>query len=349
MGQELIENKMNEIEILLMEDRKYVNDNPKIKVIGVGGAGNNIVNDLYLFDLSAELVSINTDWKQLSSRKADQKILIGMNETKGQGCGGDIIKGKNAAIESNKEIKEALKDTEMIIFVGGLGRGTATGALPEIASYAKKMGALTVAFLTVPFFTLRSEIDKSHQALEKLDDFMDTTILLDNNKLVDLSKDMTLLDSFTVMNEFIHNAINSLVSLIRENEIIEIDYSNLKSVLDKGGFGTIGLSRISKSGSFDDLVENALNKNLSYLDVENAKTALVKVMGDSSLNLNTVNDIAEKVKKYTSPDAEVLVTAKTDDSLGDEIKIAIILAGISLDDLILDKALKNLKEGLNRD
>jgi cell division protein FtsZ len=349
MEQQLFEGKMNEIEILLMEDRKYINDNPKIKVIGIGGAGNNIINDLYYFNLPAELISINTDWKQLSSRKSDHKLLIGMNETRGQGCGGDIIKGKNAAIENNKEIKEILKDAEMIIFVGGLGRGTATGAIPEIAGYANKMGALTVAFLTVPFFTLKSEVEKSQKAFEKLDEVIDTTILLDNNKLIDLNKDMTLLDSLTIMNEFIYNAVQSLISLIRDNEIIEVSYSNLKSVLDKGGFGTIAMSRMDKQGNLDELIEDALEKDLSYLDVENAKTALVEVLGDSTLNLETVNKIGEKVKKYTSMDAEVLITAKIDHTLENTIKIVIILAGINLDDLILDKALKNLKEGLNRD
>jgi cell division protein FtsZ len=346
MEQQLVERNITEIEIILMENREYNNENPKIKVIGIGGAGNNMVNDLYMFDLSAQLISINTDWKQLSSRKADHKILIGMNETRGQGCGGDIIKGKNSAIENYKEINEALKGAEMVIFVGGLGRGTSTGALPEIASYAKKMGALTVAFLTIPFFTLKSEVEKSQKALEKLNEVIDTTILLDNNKLIDLNKNMTLLDSFTVMNEFIYNAIQSLIVLIRENEIIEVSYSNLKSVLDKGGFGTIAMSRIDKRGNLNDLVENALEKNLSYIDIENAKTALVEVIGDSTLNLETVNKIGEKVKEYTSKDAEILITAKTDDSLENTIKIVIILAGISLENIVLDKALKNLNEGL---
>ncbi|MFC2143276.1 cell division protein FtsZ [Candidatus Aenigmatarchaeota archaeon] len=327
--------------------RNFHNDDPKIKIVGVGGAGTNIIDFLYSEKIKAELISINTDWKQLSLKKADKKLLIGFKENKGYSTGGDISKGKQAAKENIKEIREILKDTEMIIFVGALGKGTCSGALPTIAREAKKQGALVVSFLAVPFFLRSSNIDKTEYSLSRLKEDVDTLILVDNNKLTQLDKNISLLNALNIVDKMILTSINALISLIREQEIIEVNFSSLKNVLSNKGLGIIGISQVDNSENIDKLVNESIGNNLSFIDPEKSKHALVQIIGGPNLNLKTLKNVTDKIQNYMTSDYNVTISAKIDKKLEDDIKAVIILTGISHDNLNLRKEIIKLDDHLD--
>jgi cell division protein FtsZ len=320
----------------IIKKRDYKNDDPKIKVIGVGGAGTNIVNALYSKNMALDLISINTDWKQLSANRADKKLLIGFEENRGLGCGGDVANGKQSAIEDMDEIKKVLEDTELIILVGGIGKGTCTGALPEIAKEAKKMGALVVSFLTIPFFMRRMSIDKTEYALAHLKENVDTLILIDNNKLTKLNSNISFMDALYTIDKYVIDSITAILELIRNNELIEVDFSNIKSILENGKLGTIGISQVSKNEDFDILVENCLVNNLIKIKPKKATGALVQVIGDSTLSLNTLNEIVSKINSRISDDPNVVISAKIDDSMDGKIKLVLILNGMDYEELNLE-------------
>jgi len=324
--------------------KKFLNDNPKTKIVGVGGAGTNMISHLYLKNIAAELISINTDWRQLSSNKADKKVMIGFGEAQGLGCGGDTDKGRRSAIESKNEIRAVLEDTELAIFVGGLGRGTCSGSLPVIAEEAKKKGALVVAFLTIPFFMRKVTLDKTQDALDQLEQFVDTLILLDNNKLKDLSRDLPFLQALVLVDNYVANSVGALISLIREQELMEVDYSDIKSVLDNGGLGTIGIAQIEASGNVGALVKEAVHNKLMWSDVANAGSALVEVIGDSTLSLRTLKSVMDGIKSYIGKNAEVLVSAKIDETLKGQIRLVVILAGMAYAELTLKKEVIGLSK-----
>jgi cell division protein FtsZ len=317
------------INLAKVDRRKFHNDDPKIKIVGVGGAGSNIIGSLFSKNISAELISINTDWKQLSLKQADRKILIGFEENRGLGCGGDVTKGKQSALENIKEIKDTLlDDTELIIFVGGLGRGTCTGALPVIAKEAKKKGALVMAFLTIPFFMKGVSLEKTQYALEHLENEVDSLILLDNNKLTELHKNISFMNALYVIDKYILNSINALLRLIRENELIQVDFSNLKSVLGSSKLGTIGISQMELAEPTDKLVKECVDNSLLVVQSKNATGALIQVVGDSTLNLRTLDKIANDVKNYISDDANVIISAKFDESMKGKIMLVLMLVGM---------------------
>lgn len=312
--------------LVYMGSRRVLNnESPAIKVIGIGAAGTNIIGGLYGKRVRAELIAINTDWTQLSAQPADQKFIIGMEETRGFGCGGDVAKGRAAARESIHRIRPAL-DSELIFLVGGLGNGTATGGLPVIADEAKKKGALVVAFLVAPFFMNNSQKEKTEVALQQIKEHVDTALVLDLNRLTEVYANLPLVDAFTVMNSIVATSINSLISLIRGRELMEINFSELKTILSKGGFGTIGIS--VSEGDSSKLLETALSNQLFHYSPKDAKAAIVHVIGNKNLSLSNVNDVAGKIHDFTEPDAEVLIGAKTDVGMGDAIKALVILTGM---------------------
>jgi len=311
-----------------LQGRVFKNDDPKIRVLGIGAAGTNIVNALFEKHVPAELVSINTDWKQLSAAHADKKLLIGLQETQGLGCGGDVIKGRNAAKESLHDVRSLLDDTELIFLVGGLGNGTATGGLPIIAKEAKKRGALVVAFLIVPLFMRKSDVEKTNEALKDIELAVDTAIVLDHNKLHELCKTMPLTESFRVMNNTVATSMNAVLDLIRGNELFEINFAHIRTIFQNGGFGTIGMSVKSQESDLEESLQDAIQTSLFYIDPKQARAAAVHVEGGSKMSLRDVHGVAGKVKAFTADDAQVVMGLSVGPEHEGKVKTTVILTGI---------------------
>lgn len=322
--------------------RAATNDSPTIKVMGVGAAGTNIIGALFNHNLHAELISINTDWTQLSAQRADKKLLIGVNETKGLGCGGDVHKGRQAVLESLDEVKQLVEGTDLLFLIGGLGNGTATGAMPVIAEQAKKRGCVVVAISIVPFFINRADIDKTQHALDQLEVSASTTIVLDQNRLLEVYKELPLTESFVMMNTLVANAIDAVISMIRESEVLEVNFSHLKETLSHGGYGTLGVYEVETYGELDRLVENAVSHQLFHIEPKDARSAIVQVIGDPELSLANINEVASKLKGFTDPDAEVLVGAKTRKFHEGRVKAVVLLTGLEPGKLSLKNEVNDL-------
>ncbi len=329
-----------------LKGRQFVNDTPKIKVVGVGAAGTNVIGALYAQGLQADLISINTDWTQLSAQHSDKKLLIGFEENQGKGCGGDHIKGRNAAKESILHIRSAIDGAEVLFLIGGLGNGTATGGLPVIAEEAKKQGALVVVFAIIPFFLKKSYVEKAEYALDEIEDYADTTIVLDLNHLTEVYRNLPLTEAFVMMNSLVAKSINTLMNLIRNRELMDIDLNHLKEVLKNGGYGTIGVSETEAMGDIDKLIQRALGDKLFHFDARNARRAIVQVAGGPDLSLAQIQTVANTVKEYTAPDADVVVGMHTDPSLQGKVRSTVILSGIPGKDVEIKKDIKDILKGL---
>ena len=324
----------------------FSNDDPKIKVFGVGAGGSNILSDLFIKNLQAELISLNTDWKQLSATHADTKILLGLEETRGRGAGGDALLGRAATKESMEKIKPTLEDTELVILLGALGNGTATGGIPLIAEEAKKRGALVVAFLIIPFFFKRSELEKTEEALREAMAAADTIIVLDQNRLRDLYKDLPFTESFAAMNTLVGNSINALISLIRESDLLEIDFSHLKKILSNGRLGSVGIGNAKITENMSKLLETSLNNQLYHFEPKNAKSAIVQVIGGETMTLSNLNEITSQIKQYITEDANIIIGAKIDPTMQDNVRAVVVLSGMDEKEILEEPSIRDIFQTL---
>jgi cell division protein FtsZ len=310
-----------------LKGRHIQNKEPKVRIIGVGDAGTNIVGDLFSKNVQAELVAVNTDWKLMSARHADEKLLIGMDETRGMGCGGDPQKGKKAAIGSMHEIKPFLHGADLTFFVGGLGNGTATGGLPVIAEEARKHGSLTVGFVIVPFFLKGKGMDVAEIALHTLEKHLDTIILLDYNRLQAFAKDLPITKAYAVMNEVVAESISSLIRMIRGTEILQVNFSHLKTIFKDGHFGT--LCTVQAEGKdVAHAVDKAFENTLAVVKPKEAARALIYIMGGKELTLANIKGVADHMKKYLDEDAEVVVGMGTQDQLAGKVQVTLVLTRV---------------------
>ncbi len=302
----------------------------RIKVVGVGGAGNNTVSRMAEIGITgAELIAVNTDAQDLIATVADKKILIGKELTGGLGAGATPKVGEDAARETEAEIKEALKDSHMVFITCGLGGGTGTGAGPVVAEIAKKIGILTVAVVTLPF-TMEGQkrFENAAGGLEKLEGLVDTLIVIPNDKLVELAPDLPLHTAFKVADEILTNAVKGITELITKPGLINLDFADIRTVMTGSGVAMIGVGESDTENRATEAVEKAISNPLLDVDIAGATGALINVSGGPDMTLDEAKKVVEAVSSKLDVKANVIWGAQLSPDLQNTIRAMLVVTGV---------------------
>jgi len=300
---------------------------PQIKVIGVGGSGSNTVSRMAKFDIQGvELIAVNTDAQALHSCKANKKILIGKEITKGLGTGMDINMGRLAAEENREEVSKAIEGTDMVFITCGLGGGTGSGATPVIAEIAKNLGILTVVVVTTPFSfegTQRKKI--ADTALENLKGKMDSLLAISNDKLLKIiDEKTTVANAFYICDEVLKEAVQGITDLILVPGIINIDFASVLSIMKNSGHALFGTGRAAGENRAVEAAERAINSPLLDFSIKGSKGVLFNASGQD-ITLNEIQEAAKVITRNVDPKAQIIFGAVKDNSLKkEEIKITVI-------------------------
>ncbi|MEM2130902.1 MAG: cell division protein FtsZ [Candidatus Woesearchaeota archaeon] len=329
-----------------MEEFEGLASQATIKVIGSGGAGNNMVNWLYQKGIKgAEIIACNTDQQHLSIIEADRKFLIGKDTTRGLGCGGFPEKGAESAREQLNEIKEALKGSDMVFVCAGMGGGTGTGSAPVIAEVAKSNGAIVIGTVTMPFKIERARVDKAEYGLNQLRQNCDTVIVIDNNRLVQIAGNLPIRQAFAVANELIATMIKGIVETIALPSLVNLDYADVKAIMTNGGVAAIGVGASDTNNRIEEAVKGALSNPLLDINYEGATGALIHVTGGPDLTLEEINRVGELVTESLDDDANVIWGARVLDDMKGKVTVMTIVTGVKSPWIIgKNESPKKLKE-----
>ncbi len=302
----------------------------RIKVVGVGGGGNNTLDRISEIGVEgARTIAVNTDAQDLIETKADKKILIGRELTRGLGAGAVPKIGEEAAKESEAQLKEAMKDSDMIFITSGMGGGTGTGAAPFIAEIAKKSGALVVGVVTIPFKMEGSRrYDNAMLGLERMEKFVDTLIVIPNEKLLEIAPNLPLHTAFKLADEVLTNAVKGITELVTKNGLINLDFADIKTVMTGAGMAMIGLGESDSENRSEESVERALNNPLLDVDLSGASGALVNVTGGEDMTLEDARKIVAKVSETLDDDAKIIWGAQIMPDLEKVIKTMVVVTGV---------------------
>ena len=301
-----------------------------IKVIGVGGSGNNMVGWLYKKGIKgAEIIACNTDKQHLNIIDADKKFLIGKSVTRGLGCGGFPERGAEAAKESVNELKESLKGADMVFVCAGMGGGTGTGAAPVVAQLAKDTGSIVIGTVTMPFKIERARVDKAEFGLQQLRNVTDTVIVIDNNRLVQIAGNLPIQQAFAVANELVSTMIKGIVETIAIPSLVNLDYADVRAIMTNGGVAAIGVGSSDTNNRVDEAVKGALSNPLLDINYEGATGALIHVTGGPDMTLDEVNRVGELVTESLDEDANVIWGARIDDGMKGKVTVMTIVTGVS--------------------
>jgi len=302
----------------------------KIKVIGVGGGGNNSLSRMKEIGIrGGELIAINTDAQDLLYANADQKILIGKELTQGLGAGSNPKVGEEAAKESGSEIKKKIAGADMIFITCGLGGGTGTGAAPEVARLSKKQGALTIGVVTLPFtIEGRKRIENAMDGLERMEAVVDTLIVIPNDKLLELAPELPLHTAFKISDEILTNAVKGVTELVTVSGLVNLDFADIRAIMVDGGVSLIGMGESDTEHRALDAVGKAIQNPLLDVDISDASGALVNVIGGSDMSLDECKDIIEAVGQKLSPDAKLIWGAQISPDMEKSIRVLLIVTGV---------------------
>ena len=302
----------------------------KIAVVGCGGAGCNAVTRLTEMGIEgATTIALNTDAKALAVTKADKKILIGKELTKGLGCGGYPEVGRKAAEESRNEIKECLEGVDLLFAIAGLGIGTGTGSIPVVCELAKSMGAIVIAVATMPFKLEGARVAKAEDGLARLRQVCDTAIVIENDKLLKYAGNLSIQQAFAVADELIASMVKGITETITLPSLVNLDYADVKSVMHTGGgVAAIGVGESNSSDRAKDAITRALENPLLEVDYTGAQGALVHITGGPDLRLDEVNLIGETVSQYLDPSAQVFWGARILPEFEGRVQVIVIVTGV---------------------
>ncbi len=301
----------------------------KICVMGCGGAGNNSVKRLTDMNVKgAQTIAINTDVKHLSVTNSHKKIMIGKELTKGLGAGGYPDIGRRATQESEREIRNALKDVDMLFITAGLGGGTGTGASPLIAEIAKDMGAIVIGCVTMPFKIEGARIGKAEDGLYQLRQVCDTVIVIENDKLLKIAGDLPLQQAFGVADNLIATTIKGVTETISQPSLVNLDYADVKTIMHSGGVASVGFGESDTKNRAEEAVMKAMTNPLLEVSYEGGTGALIHITGGDNLKLDEINLIGEYVSKQLDPDAQVIWGARIDPAFGSKLRVITIMTGI---------------------
>ncbi|NLJ34395.1 MAG: cell division protein FtsZ [Firmicutes bacterium] len=302
----------------------------EIKVVGVGGGGNNAINRMIAANLKGvDFLSVNTDAQALLLSEANQKIQIGEKLTKGLGAGADPEIGKKAAEESRERLQQALVGADMVFITAGMGGGTGTGACPIVAELAKEIGALTVGVVTKPFtFEGRRRQLQSEKGIEDLKEKVDTLIIIPNDRLLTVvEKRTSIIEAFRVADDVLRQGVQGISDLIAVPGLINLDFADVKTIMHNTGSALMGIGRANGESRAAEAAKMAISSPLLETSIDGAKGVLLNITGGESLGLFEVNEAAEIIANAADPDANIIFGAVIDESLEEEIKITVIATG----------------------
>ncbi|MGB9813149.1 MAG: cell division protein FtsZ [Thermovenabulum sp.] len=301
-----------------------------IKVIGIGGGGNNAVNRMIDAGLKGvEFIAINTDAQALYLSKADKKIQIGEKLTKGLGAGANPDIGRKAAEESKAEIEEAIKGADMIFITAGMGGGTGTGAAPVVAEISKNLGILTVGVVTKPFtFEGRRRMAHAEMGINNLKACVDTLITIPNDRLLSIAEKKTsILEAFRIADDVLRQGVQGISDLIAVPGLINLDFADVRTIMMDTGLAHMGIGRGTGENRAIEAAKQAVSSPLLETSIEGAKGVLLNITGSSNLGILEVNEAAEFISAAADPDANIIFGAVIDEKLQDEIRITVIATG----------------------
>ncbi|GBF34443.1 cell division protein FtsZ [Desulfocucumis palustris] len=301
-----------------------------IKVIGVGGGGNNAVNRMIIAGLKGvEFISVNTDAQALQLSQTNTKIQIGAKLTKGLGAGANPDIGQKAAEESRDDIIQALKGADMVFVTAGMGGGTGTGAAPVVAEVAKEMGALTVGVVTKPFtFEGRKRLTQADAGIQNLKAKVDTLITIPNDRLLQvIDKHTSIMEAFRIADDVLRQGVQGISDLIAVPGLINLDFADVKTIMKETGSALMGIGSASGENRATEAARLAISSPLLETSIEGARGVLLNITGGSSLGLFEVNEAAEIISQAADPEANIIFGAVIDERMEDEVRVTVIATG----------------------
>jgi cell division protein FtsZ len=301
-----------------------------IKVVGVGGGGSNAVNRMVDASLSGvEFIAANTDAQALLVVDADMKVQIGAESTRGLGAGANPEVGKNAAQESRDELKEALKGADMVFITAGEGGGTGTGGAPIVGELATELGALTVGVVTRPFgFEGRRRAEQAHLGIEELRDQVDTLIVIENDRLLQVvEKRTSIIEAFRMADDILRQGVQGITDLITVPGIVNLDFADVRAIMSEAGSALMGIGTASGENRAAEAAHTAVSSPLLESSIEGATGILLNISGPADMGLFEVNEAAEVVTSAADQNANVIFGAVIDESLNDEVRVTVIATG----------------------
>jgi cell division protein FtsZ len=301
-----------------------------IKVVGVGGGGTNAVNRMVDAGLAGcEFIAVNTDAQALMMTDADVKIQVGAQVTRGLGAGADPEIGFAAAQESRDELKEALKGADMVFVTAGEGGGTGTGGAPVVAELGQEIGALTVGVVTRPFaFEGRKRADQAERGIDQLRDRVDTLIVIENDRLLQVVERQTsVVEAFGMADDILRQGVQGITDLITEPGLVNLDFADVRTIMRDAGSALMGIGRASGENRAAEAARTAVSSPLLEASIEGATGILLNITGGPDIGLFEVNEAAEVVTGAADQNANVIFGAVIDESLGDEVQVTVIATG----------------------
>ncbi|MCG8400479.1 MAG: cell division protein FtsZ [Firmicutes bacterium] len=317
-----------------------------IKVIGVGGGGNNAVNRMINAGLKGvEFISVNTDAQALQMALANNKIQIGSKLTKGLGAGANPDIGQKAAEESREDIEQVLRGADMVFVTAGMGGGTGTGAAPVVAEVAKELGALTVGVVTKPFtFEGKKRMQQAEVGIEVFKDKVDTLITIPNDRLLQVvEKNTSIVEAFRIADDVLRQGVQGISDLIAVPGLINLDFADVKTIMKETGSALMGIGRAGGENRAMEAARGAISSPLLETSIEGARGVLLNITGGTSLGLFEVNEAAEIIAEAADPEANIIFGAVIDELMEDEVRVTVIATGF--DQRVFPRAQKQKKSG----
>jgi len=328
-----IEHKTKEEEKLKFDDDLF--GEPKIVIVGCGGAGGNTVTRLHRLGVKgAETIVINTDKQALDLVEADKKLLIGKSITKGLGAGGFPEIGERAARESAAEIEELLKDANLVFITAGMGGGTGTGSAPVVAEIAKKQNAIVTCMVSTPFNVERARLIKADAGLDALRKKADSVVVLDNNRLLDFVPNLPINQAFSVMDQLIAETVKGISETITLPSLINLDFADMKAIMDSGGLSVMLWGEAEGDQGVETIVKETLNHPLLNVDYTGATGALVHITGGPNMSLKYVEEVAKELTKDLDCYANVILGARVLPEFEGKCRVMAIMTGVQSPNLL---------------
>ena len=324
-----------------------VNEFAKIKVIGVGGGGNNAVNRMIESGVKGiDFIAMNTDRQALFSSRAEVKLQLGEKLTRGLGAGANPEIGEKAADENRDEIMEALKGADMVFVTAGMGGGTGTGAAPVVAQIAKELGILTIGVVTKPFtFEGPKRLKQAEKGVNELKDFVDTLVTIPNDRLLQIAdKKTTMVEAFEMADDVLKQGIQGISDLIAVPNLINLDFADVKTIMSNKGIAHMGIGMAAGDNRAVEAAKQAVRSPLLETSIEGAQSVLLNITGGEDLGIFEVNEAADLIRESVGKDANIIFGAGIDESLSDEIKITVIATGFDIVNGDSDKKEKSFSE-----
>ncbi len=301
-----------------------------IKVIGVGGAGNNAVNRMIEAGIKGvDFIAVNTDRQALQTSKASTKIQIGEKITRGLGAGANPDVGAQSAEESKSELSEVLRGADMVFVTAGMGGGTGTGAAPVVAQAAKEMGILTIGVVTKPFtFEGKKRLSQAERGIESLKGKVDTLVVIPNDKLLQIiDRKTSIIEAFKMADDVLRQGVQGISDLISIPGLVNLDFADVKTIMLNTGMAHMGVGRASGENRAEDAAKEAIQSPLLETSIEGARGVIINITGGDDLGLHEVNTAAELVQRSVDPEANIIFGTVTDPTMEDEIQITVIATG----------------------